>query len=102
MIRSYRAPAPLNRVPSRALTLSSPRPQEHAIDGDTPLLAALGATMNPDGTLSGPGSKAGGPHPRHQLEMVRGWRAFRKIFGNPHKVEYGPDGQPLEWGGTAS
>ena len=52
--------------------------------------------MNPDGTLSGPGSKAGGPHPRHQLEMVHGWRAFRKIFGNPHKVEYGPDGQPLD------
>ena len=60
------------------------------------MLAALGATMNPDGTLSGPGSKAGGPHPRHQLEMVHGWRAFRKIFGNPHKVEYGPEGQPLD------
>ena len=59
-------------------------------------MAALGATMNPDGTLSGPGSKAGGPHPRQQLEMVHGWRAFRKIFGNPHKVEYGPDGQPLD------
>ena len=64
------APAPLNRVPSRALTLSSFRPQEHAIDGDSPLLAALGATMNPDGTLSGPGSKAGGPPLRQQLEMV--------------------------------
>lgn len=75
------APAPLDRVPSRALTLSSPRPQEHALDGDSPLLAALGATMNPDGTLSGPGSKAGGPPPRQQLEMVHGWRAFRKIFG---------------------
>jgi hypothetical protein len=52
--------------------------------------------MNPDGTISGPGSKAGGPHPRQQQEMVHGWRAFKKIFGNPNKIEFGPDGQPLD------
>ena len=28
--------------------------------------------------------------------MVHGWRAFRKIFGNPHEVEYGPEGPPLD------
>ena len=52
--------------------------------------------MNPDGTLSGPGSKEGGSHPRQQLEMVHGWRAFKRVFGNPNKIEFGPDGQPLD------
>ena len=59
-------------------------------------MAALGVTMNPDGTLSAPSSKVGGVDPRQQLEMVHGWRAFKKIFGNPDKIEFDHDGQPLD------
>ena len=59
-------------------------------------MAALGVTMNPDGTLSAPSSKVGGVDPRQQLEMVHGWRAFKKIFGNPNKIEFDHDGQPLD------